>query len=64
MGIIGYLVREQDLKAIKKHLVAVDKSIDTTASGINIKIPSSIKQKKLKVKNQKLIKFLEENFYV
>ena len=62
MGIIGYLVREQDLKAIKKHLIAVDKSFGTT--GINIKIPSSIKQKKLKVKNQKLIKFLEENFYV
>lgn len=62
MGIIGYLVREQDLKAIKKHLIAVDKSISTT--GINIKTPSLIKQKKLKATNQKLIKFLEDNFYV
>jgi broad specificity polyphosphatase/5'/3'-nucleotidase SurE len=59
---MGYKVPSEILERIKKHLVAVDKSIDTT--GININIPSSRKTKKLKTENEKLIKLLEDEFYI
>ena len=57
-----FKLRYQDMVAIKKHLVAVGKSIDRT--GINTKVPSSIKKKKLLDNNTKLINFIQDNYFV
>lgn len=65
---MGYKVRTQDLEAIKKHLKSVEKNLKLSVFSVaepgQTPTPFMKKMKSLKKNNDKLIKFLEDNYYI